>query len=153
MRERTLGLRLVRSKKTVSVAESCTGGLLGQRISSVSGSSRYFLGGVIAYSDRIKTGILGVSKTTLKKHGAVSREVALEMAQKVRRKFRTDYGVGVTGIAGPKSDGSKKPVGLVHVAVAGPRKMICKKFRFRGSRAHIRSLSAQAALDILLKQL
>ena len=147
------GKQLKRSGKTLSVAESCTGGLLGHLLTSVPGSSDYFMGGVIAYNNRVKISQLRVSKTSLKKFGAVSETVAKEMAKNVRRLFKTDLGVAVTGIAGPKSGDSKKPVGLVYIAVSNSKKVICKKFLFHGSRAQIKSLSAHSALKLLLSSL
>ena len=144
-----IGNLLKKSGKTLSVAESCTGGFLGHRITAIPGSSDYFAGGLIAYADRIKTDRLGVSKTTLKRSGAVSEDTAKEMARNVRRLFKTDFGVSVTGIAGPGGGSKKKPVGLVYVAAAGAKKTLCKKYLFRGSRQDIKSRSAKAALALL----
>ena len=148
---RRIGALLKKSGKTLSIAESCTGGLLGHRITAVSGSSGYFEGGIITYSDEIKNRVLGVSRKFLEDHGAVSKPVAEAMAEKVRRLFKTDYGISITGIAGPKKDGTKKRVGLVYIAVANSKKTFCKKFQFRGSRRKIKSRSAQAAIDLLQK--
>jgi PncC family amidohydrolase len=101
---------------TVAVAESCTGGLLGAALTAVPGSSGYFVGGVIAYDDAVKTEVLAVDSALLERHGAVSEEVGAEMARGVRERLRADVGVGVTGVAGPGSDGGK-PAGLVYVAI------------------------------------
>ena len=141
------------SGKTLSVAESCTGGLLGQQITSIPGSSEYFLGGIIAYGDRIKIDRLGVSKVSLKKFGAVSQTVAKEMAQNVRRLFKTDYGISTTGIAGPGGATKNKPVGLVYIAVSAPKKVICKKFQFRGGRNAVRSQASHQAINLLLQKI
>lgn len=108
------------------------------------------MGGLITYSDRAKIECLGVSKKSLIKHGAVSEPVAKEMAKNVRRLFRTDLGVSITGIAGPGGGSKKKPVGLVYIACADKKSVSCRKFLFRGSRARIRSSSASAALALLL---
>jgi PncC family amidohydrolase len=144
---------LLRKKgKTLSVAESCTGGLLGQRITAVPGSSDYFMGGIIAYSDRIKTTRLGVSKKSLKKYGAVSKNVAEQMAKNVRRFFKTDYGLSITGIAGPGGGTKTKPVGLVYIAVSTPKKVFCKKYFFRGGRNAVRSQASHQAINLLFKK-
>ena len=139
-------------QKTLSIAESCTGGLLGHRITQVPGSSRYFVGGLIAYSDDAKTRLLGISKTGLAKHGAVSAYTAGSMAKKVRQLFRTDLGVGITGIAGPGGGSRKKPVGLVYIAVSTPRRTRCERCRFKGSRSRIKSRAARQALKLLRRE-
>jgi len=115
-----LGTLLRNQHLHLAVAESCTGGLLGATLTAIPGSSDYFLGGVIAYSDAVKTALLGVSPQTLQSHGAVSDEVAREMATGARTHLRADLAAAITGVAGPTSDASSKPAGLVYVAVAGP---------------------------------
>ncbi|PIQ81651.1 MAG: competence/damage-inducible protein A [Candidatus Omnitrophica bacterium CG11_big_fil_rev_8_21_14_0_20_64_10] len=140
---------LKRRRKTVAVAESCTGGGLGQRITGVSGASDVFLGGVIAYHNRIKEKHLGVSAAILKRHGAVSAPVARAMALGVRRMTGADYGVAVTGIAGPTGGSKGKPVGLVFIAWAGPAGCRVRKFRFAGDRPAVRFRATQRALDQL----
>lgn len=145
--ERVVGYLLSMGGHTVSVAESCTGGRLGWRLTRVPGSSDYFKGGVISYSNDIKRRLLGVKAGTLKKHGAVSSETALEMARGVRGKCGTDIGVAVTGIAGPGGGGKKKPVGLVYVAVADEKRERVREFSFRGTRGAVRRLATQSALD------
>ena len=156
--EISVGKKLRKKKLTLSVAESCTGGLISNRLTNVSGSSDYFKGGIIAYSNHIKQKILGVSPTLIKKHGVVSKEVALEMAKGVRRLVRTDIGIGVTGIAGPApyryraspTGGTKsKPIGLVYIALVTTGKQIVKEFRFKGSRKNIKLQASQAALNLL----
>ncbi len=142
--------RLLRSKGlTVSVAESCTGGRLGDMLTDVPGSSDYFLGGVISYSNDAKVGLLGVSPKTLKAKGAVSEEVAIQMAAGVRTKLGADIGIGVTGIAGPAGGTPMKPVGLVYIAVSSRRSLECSRNLFRGSRSSIKDQSVRRALKML----
>ncbi|MBI4801545.1 MAG: nicotinamide-nucleotide amidohydrolase family protein [Elusimicrobia bacterium] len=150
--EEVVGGRLLAKSATVSTAESCTGGALGSAITDVPGSSDYFMGGVIAYSNRAKEIILGVSGKTILKHGAVSGECAAEMAEGAKRLFKTDYAVAVTGIAGPGGGTKEKPVGLVHFAVAGPYGKTFRFIRnFRRARAFIKRCAVNAALDALRK--
>ncbi|MDD3906347.1 MAG: nicotinamide-nucleotide amidohydrolase family protein, partial [Candidatus Omnitrophica bacterium] len=137
----------------IAVAESCTGGLLANRLTNVSGSSRYFMAGITAYSNAIKENILGVSAGSLGRYGAVSRQVALEMAQNVRRLCRADIGVGITGIAGPGGGTRAKPVGLVYIALAANSIKIVRQLRFKGSREEINFRASQAALDLLRKNI
>jgi len=146
-----LGDRLTKSGLTVSVAESCTGGLLGSLITDQPGSSAYFMGGVIAYSDEVKRAQLGVSADLLASHGAVSREVAMAMADGVRSKFGTELAASVTGIAGPDAEGSK-PVGLTYIAVATPRGTTCSEYRFKGDRWANRRQAADEALRLLIAE-
>src|SRR6185295_9157633 len=116
------------TSKTLAIAESCTGGLLGKRLTDIPGSSRYFLGGIIAYSNAVKSRLLGVPAKLLNdpKIGAVSRQAALCMAKNVRKKFGADFGISITGIAGPGRE-SKKPAGLVYIAVASATRARVKK--------------------------
>ena len=136
-------------RKTISVAESCTGGLLGNIITDAPGSSDYFIGGVIAYHNRVKTRLLKVPEKILNKHGAVSAQTAKLMAQNVRKLFNSDLGLAITGIAGPTGGTKQKPVGLVYIAISDSRKLICKKYLFSGPRKKIKSQSAHAALNLL----
>ncbi len=131
---------------TFATAESCTGGLLGVLLTDRPGASRYYLGGVIAYQNRIKQTLLGVQTITLKAYGAVSAETALEMASGVRKKLRADIGISITGIAGPSGGTKKKPVGLVYIALANVKKAQCKRFLFSGNRLQIRTQAAKKAL-------
>jgi CDP-diacylglycerol--glycerol-3-phosphate 3-phosphatidyltransferase len=147
---RELGSRLTKSRLTVSVAESCTGGLLGSLITDQPGSSAYFIGGVIAYSDDVKRAQLGVPADLLKSHGAVSREVAIAMAEGARSKFATSLAASVTGIAGPGAEGAK-PVGLTYIAVASERGTTCHEYRFKGDRWSNRREAADEALRLLLE--
>jgi nicotinamide-nucleotide amidase len=151
--EQVVGYLLEMGKKTVAVAESCTGGRLGWRLTRIPGSSEYFVGGVIAYSDDLKKRLLGVRVKTLRDHGAVSEEAALEMAEGVRGKAQSDYGVAITGIAGPGGGDDEKPVGLIFVAVSWDRGERVERFRFSGGRDTVRERAAQAALDMLRRAL
>ena len=145
-----LGSLLVKSRFTVSVAESCTGGLLGSLITDQPGSSAYFVGGVIAYADEVKRAQLGVSADLLARHGAVSREVAIAMADGVRLRFATTLSASITGIAGPDAEGDK-PVGLTYIAVASPRGTTCSEYRFGGDRWANRRQAAGEALQLLIE--
>ena len=146
---RDLGIQLAKGKLTVSVAESCTAGLLGSLITDQPGSSAYFMGGVIAYSDEVKRAQLGVPADLLAQHGAVSREVAITMAEHVRSKFATTLAASITGIAGPDAEGAK-PVGLAYIAVAGPGGTTCNEYRFKGDRWANRREAADEAMRLLI---
>ena len=134
---------------TLSLAESCTGGLIAQKITDMPGSSDYFMYGVVSYSNDAKNRILGVNHNTLEKYGAVSRETALEMAEGVRRIGDTDLAVAVTGIAGPGGGSDDKPVGLVYISLATRDGVECQKFIFEGDREGIREATARAALEMI----
>lgn len=140
-------------KLTLATAESCTGGLLGKRITDVSGASAVYPGGVISYSNSVKHSILGVSQSDLDAFGAVSAPVAEQMAEGVRQTIPADLGVGITGIAGPKSDDTQKPVGLVFIAAANAAQTLVREYHFSGSRDAVRNQSAQAAAALLLELL
>ena len=144
-----IGNILRKRKMTMAVAESCTGGLISSRITDSSGSSDYFLMGIVAYSDKIKENILGVSPGLLQKYGAVSKQVALEMAKGARLLANTDIGIGVTGIAGPTGETKLKPVGLVYIAITTNKKQMVKKFRFKGSRQDIKLQASEAGLNLM----
>lgn len=148
-----LAERLTGLGRTLVVAESCTGGLASALITDVPGSSRYFLGGVVAYSNQLKESQLDVPAALLERHGAVSSEVAAAMADGVRARLGADYGVGITGIAGPDSDGSGKPVGLTFIGVAFPGGTRVERFEFTGDRWEIRRTAAREALRLLLREL
>jgi len=142
---------LVRSQElTLSVAESCTGGLLGHRLTNAPGSSDYFIGGVVAYSYEAKERVLGVRHNTLYDHGAVSEQTALEMARGARRLFGTDLALSVTGIAGPGGGMPDKPVGLVYIAISTWDQVACHQFLWEGDREENKADSAQAALELLV---
>jgi nicotinamide-nucleotide amidase len=149
---RQLGDLLRERGLTVAVAESCTGGMVGSLITDQPGSSAYFLGGVIAYSDAVKRDELGVPAALLKRMGAVSAEVAQAMADGARSRFGADLAVGVTGIAGPDADGSGKPVGLTYVAVASEHGSPAHEYTFTGDRWSNRRQAAAEALRLLAEE-
>lgn len=137
---------------TIAFAESCTGGLLTKLITDVPGASAVLRGGVCAYANEVKHGVLGVPQRELDTYGAVSRPVALYMARGVRALMGTDIGVGTTGIAGPASDDTKKPVGLVYVAVALPGgRYVVRELHLSGNRDEIREETARQALALVLE--
>jgi len=137
----------------IAVAESCTGGLIGHRITNVAGSSDYFSGGVIAYANAAKVSLLGVAWDTLNTCGAVSRETVLEMAAGARRSLSTDIAVSVSGIAGPGGGSSDKPVGTVWIGLAAPDGEWAHVFCFAGDREQNKAAAAEAALKLLLDYL
>jgi nicotinamide-nucleotide amidase len=139
---------LLENRATIAVAESCTGGMLAERLTNVPGSSTYFRGGVVCYSNDLKTSLAGVPSETIDSKGAVSPEVALALAEGIRKRTGAMLGVGVTGIAGPGGGTAEKPVGLVHIGIADERGPREKTFRFPGGdRDRIRQQATQAALD------
>lgn len=151
--EGAVGRLLIERGLTVSVAESCTGGLLANRLTNIPGSSRYFERGVVVYSNRAKEELLGVPEALLRAHGAVSAPVAEAMASGICRAGHSPCGLSVTGIAGPDGGTPDKPVGTVFVAAAAPSGVAVKRFRFAGGRESIKWQSAQAALDMLRRAL
>jgi nicotinamide-nucleotide amidase len=134
------------NNQTLTVAESCTGGLLGAALTDISGSSAVFWGGIIAYDNSAKTNLLHVSQQTLENYGAVSSECALEMAASVRSLLNTSYGIAITGIAGPAGGTESKPVGTVYIAVAAENKRQVEVYHFSGDRTAVRHASVEAAL-------
>lgn len=148
---RKVGDGLLSRGLTVAVAESCTAGLLGYRLTSVAGSSEWFRGGVVCYANDVKTGLLGVRGAILDAHGAVSRDVAVEMAARVRGLLRAGVGVGITGVAGPGGGTARKPVGLVWIAVDANGYIAARRFLFEGGRAAVRAQAVSAALELLVK--
>lgn len=144
---------LRRRHATVAVAESCTGGLLGARLTTLPGSSDYFVGGVLSYSDRLKERLLGVPVALLRRHGAVSAPVAEAMADGVRSRTGAGYALAVTGIAGPGGGSAEKPVGLVYVACATPQASTVAEHRLPGGRAAVRDATVTAALHALRRSL
>lgn len=151
--EEVVGRMLRERGLTLAVAESCTGGLLGYRITKISGSSDYFLGGVISYANEVKRDVLGVKEEDLRRYGAVSEQVARQMAEGARRVIKADLGVGITGIAGPTGGTPEKPVGLVYIALATPQGTICQRNIFPGDREMVRWRSSQTALDMVRRWL
>jgi competence/damage-inducible protein CinA-like protein len=150
--EQIVGYFLQMRGATLAVAESCTGGLLAQRITSVSGSSRYFLGGVVVYSNDLKTLFANVPPMFLAQHGAVSREVAVALAEGIRDETSASIGVGITGVAGPTGGTDEKPVGLVYHAVADAAGTEVVERRFLGDRERIRRFASQQALDMVRRR-
>ena len=151
--EQIVGYWLQMRNATVAVAESCTGGLVAERITSNSGSSRYFLGGAVVYSNALKTELAGVPAEMIERHGAVSREVAAALAEGIRYRCESTFGVGITGVAGPSGGSPEKPVGLVFHAVAGDSGTEVVQRNFPGDRKRIRRFASTMALDMLRKKL
>lgn len=142
---------LIARGKTIATAESCTGGLLGDRVTEVPGSSTYYLGGVIAYANDVKEDLLDVHKATMVEYGAVSEQTALEMARGARRALKADYGLSVTGIAGPGGGTPEKPVGLTWVAVSGPEGDRAARHIYPGSRVENKHAAVDSVLELLLQ--
>lgn len=151
--EQIVGYWLQMRNATVAVAESCTGGLLAERITSVSGSSRYFLGGAVVYSNNLKTELAGVPAEMIDRHGAVSREVAAALAEGIRYRCESTLGVGITGVAGPSGGTPDKPVGMVFHAVASSTGTEVVQRNFPGDRKRIRRFASTMALDMVRKKL
>lgn len=144
--EEQVGQQLLAQGLTIACAESCTGGLLTSRLTDIAGSSAYVMGSVVSYTNRIKETLVGVQHETLLAHGAVSEETAREMAEGIRRAIKTDIGVGITGIAGPGGGTKEKPVGLVFIAVSGPRGTMVKENHFSGTRTEVKRQTTDTAL-------
>jgi nicotinamide-nucleotide amidase len=151
--EEVVGMYLVMRQKTVAVAESCSGGLLAERLTRNSGSSKFFLGGAICYSNALKTSLAGVPTTLLEEHGAVSQPVAQAMAEGIRARTGASLGVGITGIAGPTGGSPEKPVGLVFIGLADERGTQVREFRFPGNRARVRMWATQMALEMIRRRI
>jgi len=151
--ERIVGYYLQMRGATLAAAESCTGGLLGERITSVSGSSRYFVGGAIVYSNRLKTALAGVPAELIEKHGAVSREVAAALSEGIRQRCEATLGLGITGVAGPDGGTAEKPVGLVFHALTSETGTEVVERKFAGDRKRIRWFATQQALDMVRRKL
>ena len=147
--ENEVGKILLEKKLTIACAESCTGGLLTSRLTDVAGSSAYVQGSIVSYSNEIKNSVLKVDAETLKNFGAVSEQTARQMSANVREIFKTDIGVGITGIAGPGGGSAEKPVGTVYISVSNSKLTTVKKFNFSGSRREIKNQSCNAALTLL----
>jgi len=151
--ESVVGKKLSKARKTLAIAESCSGGLIADRITNVPGSSKYFKMAMVAYSNDVKMSQLGIRPDIISGYGAVSRQTAVGMAKNIREISGADIGLSVTGIAGPGGATKKKPVGLVYIAVSMPKKTVWKEFRFKGEREVIKFRSSQAALDLLRRSL
>ena len=148
-----IGELLVQRGVTLAVAESCTGGLIAHRITNVSGSSRYFLGGITAYANEAKMKLLGVSLETLDAHGAVSAETVLQMARGVRMALGADIGLSTSGIAGPSGGTGDKPVGTTWIGFSTAEGEEARHFLFQGDRLSVKEQAAQEALKLLVEHL
>ncbi|HCJ66122.1 MAG TPA: competence/damage-inducible protein A [Elusimicrobia bacterium] len=151
--EKIIAELMLKKRKTLAIAESCTGGLLGHRITNISGSSLYFKQGVVVYSNESKIQVLGVKSETIEKYGAVSQETVLEMARGMKNLARTNCVLAISGIAGPTGGTEEKPVGLVYVAVIIDEKEIVQEYHFLGSRLEIKEKSITTALDFFHREL
>ena len=147
--EKAIGDHLRKRKWTLSIAESCTGGLICDRITDIPGSSGYFMGGMVTYSNESKTELLGIPEAYLKRFGAVSPQVARKMAQEVRKAFNTTFGLSTTGIAGPTGGTKEKPVGLVYIGLVDGKKAFVRKENLKGSRREIKKKAAHQGLRFL----
>jgi nicotinamide-nucleotide amidase len=151
--ESVVGALLLKRKETISTAESCTGGYIAHRITSVAGSSDYFKGAIISYANEIKIKELGVREEVLKEHGAVSQPVVEQMAKAARERLNTDYSIAVSGIAGPGGGTPEKPVGTVWIAIATPKRVFSKRWLFAGNRERNILVTGLTALNMLRKEL
>lgn len=149
--ENTVARLLLTRKETIAIAESCTGGLLTHRLTNIPGSSGFLEAAVVAYSNEAKKRLLKIPSLMLRQHGAVSEETAQAMARSVRKIHKTDFGVGITGIAGPGGGSRAKPVGLTYIAVATAKETICLRCLFQGSRVRIKSQAATQGLKLLYR--
>jgi len=150
--EEVVGMYLVMRQKTVAVAESCSGGLLAERLTRNSGSSNFFLGGAVCYSNDLKTSLAGVPASLIEEHGAVSQPVAQALAEGIRARTGASLGVGLTGIAGPTGGTPEKPVGLVYIGLADERGTQVREFRFPGNRGRVRQWATQMALEMIRRR-
>lgn len=148
-----LANKLIASNATLSIAESCTGGLISHLITSVPGSSKFYYGSIISYDNSVKLNNLGVKKNTLEKYGAVSEQTVLEMAEGIQKKFNTTFAISTSGIAGPSGGTSEKPVGLVWIGIATPTRCIAHKVQYGTNRLRNISVFAHSAMRLLLKEL
>ena len=151
--EQIVGMYLTMRQATVAVAESCTGGLVSERLTRISGSSTYFLSGVVCYSNAAKTELADVPPLLIEMNGSVSREVAIGLAEGIRKRVGSTFGIGITGIAGPAGGSEAKPVGLVHIAVSQESDVDHREARFPGDRQRVRWWASQLALDMLRRKL
>lgn len=142
---------LLKNKKTIAIAESCTGGLICHELTNISGSSKYFKLGLVVYSKQAKSKLLKIKKQDLNRFGVVSKKITALMAQSVRKFARTDIGLATTGIAGPSGGSKKNPVGTVYIALAFRNSIFVEKFKFKGSRTQIKNKAKNKAL-LLIKQ-
>jgi len=146
--EKTIGDLLRKKEWTLSIAESCTGGLICDRITNVPGSSDYFEGGMVTYSNESKAKYLGIPLNYIKRHGAVSPQVARKMAQGVRRAFRTIFGLSITGVAGPTGGTKRSPIGRVYIGIANDRRTWVRREDLKGRRREIKEKAAEKSLQV-----
>ena len=151
--EAVVGDRLRVRNSTISVAESCTGGLLAGRLTEIPGSSDYFTGGFLVYTNRMKTALLGIDSELLEAHGAISAVTAEAMARGARERTGSTYALSVTGIAGPDGGSESLPVGTIYIGLAHPEGCESRSFRMVGDRARVRAVAVQNALDLLRRKL
>jgi len=151
--EKTIGDYLRNKGWTLAISESCTGGLICDRITNVSGSSDYFMGGMVNYSNESKSKHLGVPPNDIRRYGAVSPQVARKMAQGVQKAFHTTFGLSTTGVAGPTGGTKRSPVGRVYIGMASGRRTWVKKLDLKGNRREIKKQAAERSLDLLYKRL
>lgn len=151
--ERLIGDLLRETGRTVSIAESCTGGLICDRITNIPGSSDYFEGGMVTYSNESKAGHLGIPLEYIKKYGAVSPQVAKKMAQGVRKAFGTTFGISTTGVAGPTGGTKRSPVGRVFIGVASGKRTWVKKLDLKGNRREIKKKATEKSLEFFYETL
>ncbi|MBN1870705.1 MAG: CinA family protein [Candidatus Omnitrophica bacterium] len=147
--EEKIAKLLINTKKTVAIAESCTGGLLSNRLTNIPGSSKFLKFALVAYSNESKIKLLKVPRTAIRKYGSVSRQVAVFMAQGARQILNTDFGIGITGIAGPTGATKTKPTGLTFIAICTDTENICLECQFKGARKSIKTQAATQALRLL----
>ena len=153
--EEKVAQKLIKTKKTLSLAESCSGGLLSHRLTNIPGSSHFLKFSVVVYDNQAKIKLLSVPPLLIKRNGAVSEPVAIAMARGIRKVLNTSFGISVTGIAGPGGGTKEKPVGLIYIGLAqkSPAKSICQKYLFKGTRTQIKAKAVRAALKLLQKSL
>jgi len=151
--EKTIGNLLREKGYTLSIAESCTGGLICDRITNVSGSSGYFMGGMVTYSNESKAEHLGIPSAIIKRHGAVSPQVARRMAQGVRKALHTTFGLSTTGVAGPTGGTKRSPIGRVFIGISDGRRTCVKKLDLKGSRREIKKKATEKALQFFYERL
>jgi len=150
IKEKKIIKKLIKKKISISTAESCTGGMLASTITSIPGSSKIFRLGLITYSNKSKVNMLKISNKTLKKYGAVSKEVCLDMVKKINNLYKTKISISVTGIAGPGGGTMKKPVGLVYIGILKGKKILINKFLFKNKgRQYIQKLTVNRSLQLI----
>lgn len=149
--EEKVSQALINTNKTLAIAESCTGGLVANKLTDISGSSQFLKLGIVAYSNEAKIKLLNIPEELIKKHGAVHNNIAVAMAQNVQKIFKTNFGIGITGIAGPTGGTKAKPIGLTYIAISTALETICLKCKFKGTRTSIKSQAAKQTFELLSK--